>query len=107
MNMLFDLAFSLVLLGILKGVIEPAAGYWGGRVARRFLPKMFEALDPLIPDYLLTSLPDGITLEQLVTNQILRLEVELNCPLSGNERAELLKTWEREYSPLIHSEKVD
>lgn len=92
--------FGLLLL---KGVVEPAATYWGSRLACKYLPQVFDAVDPIIGaiGFDLT----GDDLKELVLNTILNLADEDDLELSEAQAQKLLERFRDLYDPFVAANK--
>ena len=104
MRYLVDLAFFLAGLAAFKGVIEPAAAYWGKRAVRKLLPKLFDKLDPLLPE---TLTKGSSSLRGLVMDTILVLETQERIPLSDQQREWLIQDWRNDYDPIKNAKTLE
>ena len=104
MRYLVDLTFFLAGLAAFKGVIEPAAAYWGKQAARTLLPGLFDRLDPVLPE----ALKEGSnSLRDLVINTILVLEAQEGIPLTEQQREWLYEDWRKNYDPITNAKTLE
>ena len=62
---------SLLWLAFLEGIVKPLIAYQTQRLARRFLPGIFDKLDPIMPAFIAKLTPEQI--EQKLFDEFLGL----------------------------------
>lgn len=87
---------------LFKGVIEPAAAYWGGRLTRRYLPDLFDLVEPFVPKAIQTN-----TIRNVILNGILRLEEEKGEKLTKTQEEFLINEFVTKYNVLIAAQKLE
>lgn len=93
----------IVSLALFEGVIKPSAEYWGNRLTNKYLPKLFDLTDLLIPERMLEGKE---AVESTVLYTILRLEKEYGDRLTEQQLDSIVTAWDKKYSVLKASEKV-
>ena len=90
-----DLLIAIVSIGVFEGLVKPLLAYQTQRLARQYLPDMFNCLDPIMPDRIAQLSPKE--LEYLI------FDTAMGLGARETEAKKLVKQFDREYSPIANS----
>jgi len=89
---------SLIWLGFLEGIIKPLITYQTQRLARKFLPAIFNKLDPIMPTFITKLTPEQI--EQKLFDEFLGLG------LTEAQSVALTREFDRRFSVFEAAKKI-
>jgi len=89
---------SLIWLGFLEGIIKPLITYQTQRLARKFLPTIFNKLDPIMPTFITKLTPEQI--EQKLFDEFLGLG------LTEAQSVALTREFDRRFSVFEAARKI-
>lgn len=104
MDFLVDAAFFLFGMGFTQVVIKPIAVKFFRTTTSTILPKLFDRLDPILPDSILKM--DSKQLEKRIYDTIQGVSNEENVTLSEAQKKALFEEFLTLYNPIIASSKV-
>ena len=89
---------SLLWLAFLEGIVKPLIAYQTQRLARRFLPAIFDKLDPIMPAFIAKLTPEEI--EQKLFDEFLGLG------LTEAQSVALTREFDRRFSVFEAARKI-
>lgn len=95
-----DVALTLALY---KGVLEPIAAYWGSRLAIKYVPKLLDIMDPLVPAALTAG---KIKFRELIEQQLDIIANQRGEYLTKSQKEWIIREYEKSYSPLVNADKL-
>jgi len=104
MDFLIDAAFFFLGTGFTQVVVKPIAERFFRATTSALLPKLFERLDPILPDSILKM--DSRQLEKRIYDTINGVCNEEQVTLSGAQKKVLFEEFLTLYNPIIASSKV-
>jgi len=104
MRLLIDLALALAGVALFEGVAKPALASIGRAKTRKYVARLFELLDPIVP----TIINEGsyFSLKDTVNRYVLQIGDEEKDSLTPAQVAKIIEEWDRLYSPLANAEKL-
>lgn len=101
--MIFSFSIFIVGLAVVEGVLKPAITKWTKRGVLKYVPRVLNALDPVLPEWL-----NRYTEEQL-RYKVMMLIYEVvteDEPLSEDKAEKILKATVETYSFLVNAAKI-
>lgn len=102
--MLLQFSIFIIGLAVVEGILKPAITKWTKRGVLKYVPKVLDALDPVLPDWL-----NRYTEEEL-RNKVMTLIYEVaaeDAAISEETAEQILKTTVETYSFLANASKIE
>lgn len=95
-----DLLVGFIVLGATEAIVKPVAAYFFKQQTKRWLPVLLDKLDSILPDALAKMSEDELRAYLISQYQMVTGET-----VSESKENRILKTIEREFSPLVSVRK--
>jgi hypothetical protein len=102
MTNLLSFAIGFFALGVVEAIVKPLATWVVRKQTDKWLPQLLNALEPIVPQSI-GNIPRE-ELERIILDKY--AEITGQPRLTPIEQYNVLRRFEREYSPLIASEKL-
>ena len=104
MDFLIDAAFFLFGMGFTQVVIKPIAVKFFRTTTSALLPKLFDRLDPILPDSIMKM--DSRQLEKRIYDAIQGVSNDEKVTLSEAQKKALFEEFLTLYNPLVACSKI-
>lgn len=104
MDFLIDFAFFLFGMGFTQVVVKPIAVKFFKTTTSALLPKLFDRLDPILPESILKM--ESKQLEKRIYDTIQGVSNEEKVTLTEEQKKALFEEFLTLYNPIIASSKV-